>query len=229
MIERSRPSCVRPLSRRGRQQTQPSDSDSLVPREDEAVWPARPGVETVKPLGISQIRAYAGHRQAGVAVFGATAVSRVGRPSRTGTSPCLGRPPTLCGSAMVAMLFGIFALVVGACFTVWGMQRQPDVAILKALGASNGMLVGDAVGPAALVLLAGIGVGVGLTALFAALLGTALPFILSPLTTVRPASAMVVLGLAGAAIARRSVTHGVAVVHDDRRSAVPSAGARGHR
>jgi hypothetical protein len=42
---------------------------------------------------------------------------------------------------MVAMLFGISALVVGAFFTVWSIQRQLDVAVLKALGASNRMLV----------------------------------------------------------------------------------------
>ena len=42
---------------------------------------------------------------------------------------------------MVAMLFGISALVVGAFFTVWSVQRQPDMAVLKALGASSRMLV----------------------------------------------------------------------------------------
>ncbi|GAA0992990.1 ATP-binding cassette domain-containing protein [Subtercola frigoramans] len=65
---------------------------------------------------------------------------------------------------MVAMLFGISALVVGAFFTVWGMQRQPDVAILKALGASNRMLVVDSLGQAAAVLVIGVGAGIGLTA-----------------------------------------------------------------
>ncbi len=42
---------------------------------------------------------------------------------------------------MVAILFGISAMVVGAFFTVWSIQRQPDVAVLKALGASSRMLV----------------------------------------------------------------------------------------
>jgi ABC-type sugar transport system ATPase subunit len=53
---------------------------------------------------------------------------------------------------MVAMLFGISALVVGAFFTVWSIQRRPDVAVLKALGASGRMLVVDALGQAAIVL-----------------------------------------------------------------------------
>ncbi len=107
---------------------------------------------------------------------------------------------------MVAMLFGISALVVGAFFTVWSIQRQPDVAILKALGASNPMLVRDALGQAVLVLVAGVGVGIILTALLGAAAGTVLPFVLSPLTTLVPAAAMIVLGLAGAAFALRSVT-----------------------
>jgi putative ABC transport system permease protein len=277
-------------------------ADSSVTSADEAAWKARPGVETVSSLGISQTRAYAAGRQTGVAVFGvdggfggraAIAHGHVTVPQtaatalnvRAGGTVTLGGSEyvvdavttdtwyshtavvwmtlqdwrSLAGAAgnvgafatvlivtatgtdfaaadaaagttsssvlasltalsafrseigslllMVAMLFGISALVVGAFFTVWGMQRQPDVAILKALGASNRMLVGDALGQAAVVLLAGVGLGIGLTALFAALLGTALPFILSPLTTILPASAMIILGLAGAAFALRSVTH----------------------
>ncbi|TIH39896.1 FtsX-like permease family protein [Subtercola vilae] len=108
---------------------------------------------------------------------------------------------------MVAMLFGISALVVGAFFTVWGMQRQPDVAVLKALGASNRMLVTDSLGEAALVLVVGVGVGIGATAAFGAVVGGVLPFILAWYTTLAPAVAMIALGLLGAAFALRSVTH----------------------
>jgi putative ABC transport system permease protein len=45
-----------------------------------------------------------------------------------------------------------------------------------------------------------------LVAVFGALAGTALPFLLSPITTVLPGLIMIVLGLAGAAFALRSVT-----------------------
>ncbi|KFF60699.1 ABC transporter substrate-binding protein [Cryobacterium sp. MLB-32] len=107
---------------------------------------------------------------------------------------------------MVAMLFGISALVVGAFFSVWAIQRQPDVAVLKALGASNRMLIGDALGQAAILLVLGVGLGIGVTALFGTLAGSALPFVLSPLTTLVPALLMILLGLAGAAFALRSVT-----------------------
>ena len=107
---------------------------------------------------------------------------------------------------MVAMLFGISALVVGAFFTVWSIQRQPDVAVLKALGASSRMLVVDALSQAAIVLVVGVGIGIGLTALLGAVAGSVLPFVLSPLTTLLPGAAMFALGLAGAAFALRSVT-----------------------
>jgi putative ABC transport system permease protein len=107
---------------------------------------------------------------------------------------------------MVAMLFGISGLVIGAFFTVWTMQRKSDIAVLKALGASTRSLVQDALGQALIVLLVGIGIGLGLVALFGAAAGSALPFLLSPITTILPGVIMTVLGLAGAAFALRSVT-----------------------
>jgi len=107
---------------------------------------------------------------------------------------------------MVAMLFGISGLVIGAFFTVWTMQRKGDIAVLKALGASTRSLVRDALGQALIVLLSGIGIGLALVTVLGTLAGTALPFLLSPITTVLPGVIMIVLGLAGAAFALRSVT-----------------------
>ena len=107
---------------------------------------------------------------------------------------------------MIAMLFGVSALVVGAFFTVWTMQRSADIAVLKALGASTPALVRDALGQALVVLGLGVGIGIGLTALLGTLAGAALPFVLNPLTTLAPAAVMVVLGLLGAAVSLRTVT-----------------------
>ncbi|MCJ1715582.1 ABC transporter permease [Curtobacterium sp. VKM Ac-2922] len=107
---------------------------------------------------------------------------------------------------MIAMLFGVSALVVGAFFTVWTMQRAGDVAVLKALGASTPSLVRDALGQALVVLVAGIGVGTVAVVALGVAAGGALPFMLSPLTTLLPSVAMVLLGLAGAAVALRTVT-----------------------
>lgn len=107
---------------------------------------------------------------------------------------------------MIVMLFGISALVVGAFFTVWTRQRAGDIAVLKALGATTGSLVRDSLGQALIVLAAGIGVGLAAVVGLGTLAGQALPFVVSPLTTLAPAVVMAVLGLAGAAFALRSVT-----------------------
>ncbi|WP_378147109.1 FtsX-like permease family protein [Cnuibacter sp. UC19_7] len=107
---------------------------------------------------------------------------------------------------MIVMLLGISALVVGAFFTVWTLQRTSDLAVLKALGASTRSLVRDALGQALVVLIAGIGVGTAVVVGLASLLGDALPFLLSPLTTIVPAVLLALLGLAGAAVALRTVT-----------------------
>ncbi|MGZ0710610.1 FtsX-like permease family protein (plasmid) [Coraliomargarita sp. W4R53] len=107
---------------------------------------------------------------------------------------------------MVAMLFGISGLVIGAFFTVWTMQRKGDIAVLKALGASTTSLVRDALGQALIVLLIGIGLGIGIVAILGTLVGAALPFMLNPLTTLVPGVIMIVLGLVGAAFALRTVT-----------------------
>lgn len=107
---------------------------------------------------------------------------------------------------MIAMLFGISALVVGAFFTVWTMQRAGDIAVLKALGATTGSLVRDALGQALVVLIAGTGIGLAAVVGLGTLAGQALPFVIDPLTTLAPAAIMAVLGLAGAAFALRSIT-----------------------
>lgn len=106
---------------------------------------------------------------------------------------------------IVALLFGISALVVGAFFTVWTMQRRGDVAILKALGATNGSLLRDALGQALVVLLVGGAVGMGLVVAGGLAVQGTLPFLLSPLTTVVPALLLLVVGLVGAAFSLRTV------------------------
>lgn len=107
---------------------------------------------------------------------------------------------------MVGMLFGISALVVGAFFTVWTMQRTGDVAVLKALGASTPSLLKDALGQSLVVLIAGVGGGILLTTGLGLAIAGVLPFVVSWYTTALPAALLIILGLAGAAFALRSVT-----------------------
>lgn len=102
---------------------------------------------------------------------------------------------------MTVLLFAISALVIGAFFTVWTIQRTPDIATLKALGATTGSLARDALGQALIVLLAGTAIGVGATALTSTFLSDAMPFVIDTTTTVVPASALIGLGLLGATVA----------------------------
>ncbi|GAA2446320.1 ABC transporter permease [Streptomyces lavendulocolor] len=108
---------------------------------------------------------------------------------------------------MRGFLFVISALVVGAFFTVWTIQRAGDVAVLKALGASTPYLLRDALGQAAVMLGAGILLGTALAAGAGALVGRGdVPFALDPLTLLGPAAVMVVLGTLGAALSIRRIT-----------------------
>ncbi|WP_431955356.1 ABC transporter permease [Nocardia lijiangensis] len=104
---------------------------------------------------------------------------------------------------MTALLFAISALVIGAFFTVWTIQRTPDIATLKALGATSGSLVRDTLAQAAVVLFAGAAAGLGITVLAATFVVDDVPLALTPATTVLPAAALIVLGLLGAAFALR--------------------------
>ncbi|MCW5249825.1 ABC transporter permease [Streptomyces sp. SHP 1-2] len=108
---------------------------------------------------------------------------------------------------MRGFLFAISALVIGAFFTVWTIQRAGDVAVLKALGASTGTLMRDALGQAAVLLVGGTLIGTGLAAALGALVsGSAVPFLLTPATVLVPAAVMILLGVLGAALAVRRIT-----------------------
>jgi putative ABC transport system permease protein len=107
---------------------------------------------------------------------------------------------------MRGLLFAISALVIGAFFTVWTIQRSRDVAVLKALGASTRYLLRDALGQALLLLGLGTVVGAGVAAAVGALAAGAVPFLLSAGTVVLPAVVTVALGLAGAGLAIRRIT-----------------------
>lgn len=108
---------------------------------------------------------------------------------------------------MRGFLFAISALVIGAFFTVWTIQRGPDVAVLKALGASTGTLLRDALGQALVLLVVGTAAGTAAAAaLGAAVSGSDVPFVLTPGTVLAPAAVMVAMGALGAALSVRRIT-----------------------
>ena len=98
-------------------------------------------------------------------------------------------------------LYAIAALVVGAFFTVWTIQRRPEIAVMRAMGASTSYLLRDGLGQALVLLLvsiaAGGAVGVGL----GGLVGGGVPFALTGGAVGLAAGLLLLLGLVGAAAA----------------------------
>lgn len=107
---------------------------------------------------------------------------------------------------MRGLLFAISALVIGAFFTVWTIQRSRDIAILKALGATTTYLLRDALGQAVVLLLGGTVIGTALAAAAGLLASGTVPFVLSSTTVLIPAAVMIILGAAGAALSVRRIT-----------------------
>ena len=103
-------------------------------------------------------------------------------------------------------LYAIAALVIIAFLSVWTMQRTRDLAILKAIGASNKYLLKDALGQSAILLAIGVTVG-GLAALGIGMtMAGVAPFTLSASVIAAPPAAVWALGMAGALMATRSIT-----------------------
>lgn len=107
---------------------------------------------------------------------------------------------------MRGFLFVISALVVGAFFTIWTIQRSGDVAVLKALGASTGYLLRDALGQAVVLLVGGTVLGSAIAAAAGLAASGTVPFVLDAGTVLVPAAVMIVLGAIGAALSIRRIT-----------------------
>lgn len=99
-------------------------------------------------------------------------------------------------------LYAICALVVGAFFTVWTIQRKHELAVLRAVGASTGYLLRDGIFQAVVILAlsTAVGVAAGL-GMGAWLSGSAMPFALEagPISTATAVT--ILMGVLGAAIA----------------------------
>lgn len=106
---------------------------------------------------------------------------------------------------MKVLLLLISALVIGAFFTVWTVQRTPDLAVLKAMGASTGYLVRDALAQAAVLLVLGGVIGTLLAAGVALAVSGAVPMVVSAATTVSPSLMLLAVGLVGAVASLRRI------------------------
>ncbi|MFE3292623.1 ABC transporter permease [Rhodococcus sp. NPDC059234] len=110
-------------------------------------------------------------------------------------------------SMIKTFLYAIAALVVGAFFSIWTVQRTRELAVLRAMGSSTGFLLRDGLVQAIVVLLGSITVGVGLgLGLGSGLEGSGMPFALETGPVVNGAVLLIILGLVGAAVAIVRIT-----------------------
>lgn len=105
-------------------------------------------------------------------------------------------------SLIQGFLYAISALVAGAFFAVWAIQRQHEVAVLRAMGASGGWVLRDALTQALILLVVSVGLGVGVgVGLGALMTGGGVPFALNAANVGLAMAGLIALGLLGAAVA----------------------------
>nr|WP_274707928.1 ABC transporter permease [Arthrobacter sp. H16F315] len=176
------------------------------------VWTALPAWSKLAHLSdpeqLGTVAAITYNDGASVDEAAANAAARTVSATRTGSFQTLGSYKSENGSLLLmqAFLYGISALVIVAFLTVWTVQRTRDIAVLKAMGGSSAYILRDAITQAAVVLLAGAGLGGGIGILGGFFAAQAAPFLVNPATTLLPILGIIALGLAGAALAVRRVT-----------------------
>ncbi|GAA2718874.1 ABC transporter permease [Actinocorallia aurantiaca] len=101
-------------------------------------------------------------------------------------------------SLIEGFLYAISALVVGAFFTVLTIQRKQEIAVVRAMGASTGYLLRDALAQALILLALSVGVGVGIGVGLGSMIGGTAPFALETGAIVAASALLVFLGVVGA-------------------------------
>lgn len=134
---------------------------------------------------------------------GAAAATGTSITDRKGALDAIGSYTSERGSLLLmqAMLMTVSALVVGAFFTVWTIQRSQDLAVLKAVGASTKYLLKDALGQSLIVLVLGAGLGALAASGLGAIASQFVPFTLTLTGTLVPFVALIVMGMVGATAA----------------------------
>ena len=101
-------------------------------------------------------------------------------------------------SLIEGFLYAISALVVGAFFTVLTIQRRQEIAVVRAMGASTGYLLRDALAQALILLALSVGVGVGIGVGLGSMIGGTAPFALEAGAIAAASALLVFLGVVGA-------------------------------
>lgn len=104
-------------------------------------------------------------------------------------------------------LFLISAVVIGAFFSIWTIQRTREIGLVKALGASNGYLLKDALGQALVLMAIGVATGL-LLGLWAgqAFMEAGRPFMFETDKIVEAMVLLITAGLLGGALSIRRIT-----------------------
>ena len=106
-----------------------------------------------------------------------------------------------------AFLIIISAVVIGAFFTVWTIQRTKEIGLVKALGGSNWYLLRDALGQVIILMILATLVGTGAALwLGQRFIESGNPFVLDPATIISSSSLLIVAGIIGSALSVRLVT-----------------------
>ena len=101
----------------------------------------------------------------------------------------------------------VSAVVIGAFFTIWTIQRTKEIGLVKALGASSWYLMKDALGQALILMLVSTAIGLGLAIVIGKGLieGTAFPFMFESGMVTSSMILLIASGLIGAAFAIRQI------------------------
>jgi putative ABC transport system permease protein len=113
-------------------------------------------------------------------------------------------------AAIQAFLVVTSAVLIGAFFLIWTIQRTAEIGLVKALGASNAYLLRDSLGQALLLMVLGVTVGI-LLALASgvavqAFADSGFPFQADPGSAIMPGLTLLVAGLVGGAVSIRLIT-----------------------
>ena len=106
-----------------------------------------------------------------------------------------------------AFLIIISAVVIGAFFTVWTIQRTKEIGLVKALGGSNAYLLKDALGQVILLMLVATLVGTGIALwLGQRFIESGNPFVLDPRTILTSSALLIAAGIIGSAVSVHLIT-----------------------
>ena len=104
-------------------------------------------------------------------------------------------------------LYVIAAMILGAFFTVWTIQRRQEIGLQKALGASTRSVLIGSLGQVLLVLIAATTVGALIGyALGLVVAGGDVPFSLQPGPVLAASATLVLTGMAGVLVGVRRIT-----------------------